>query len=272
MPMTQISLSGLETETDSVTSKTSTLQDMVNPSFMSNSQKDILQIIRKEEDHAMSLLAASPLLSSLFLAYANKAATFDGPAAPSPVDLEWTEMKALNNRLQEEVASLRAQLDKETDRAKTAEDCVGALRAQLYSVKEVNYDLETTVSKERARLDAMTSEYTKHKEETADTIAELRDTVDKEAGARAALSQVIADQQITLVQLKEKNECPSPPFTSPEKSPHTQGRRNNIFWGKEDCKKDDAYPKEENERFLDSEEPTTPGTPAKKRPILRGNK
>lgn len=198
MPMTQISLSGLETETDSVTSKTSvspigrsdrarlittpqTLQDIVNPSFMSNSQKDILQIIRKEEDHAMSLLAASPLLSSLFLAYANKAATLDGPAPPSPIDLEWTEMKALNNRLQEEVASLRAQLDKETDRAKTAEDCVEALRAQLSSVKDVNRDLETTVSTERARLDAIESEYTEYKGETADTIAELRNTVDKEA-------------------------------------------------------------------------------------------
>ena len=85
--------------------------------------------MRKEEDHAMSLLAASPWLSSLFLTYANKAAAPDGPSAPSPIDLEWTEMKAMNNRLQEEVASLRAQLDNETDRAKTAEDCVEALRA-----------------------------------------------------------------------------------------------------------------------------------------------
>ena len=58
-----------------------------------------------------------PLLSSLFLTYANKATAPDGPSAPSPIDLEWTEMKALNNRLQEEVASLRAQLDDETDRA-----------------------------------------------------------------------------------------------------------------------------------------------------------
>ena len=77
MPMTQISLSGLEIETDSIISKTSvsfidrgnvvrlitraqTLQDMANLSLASNTQKDILQIIRKEEDHAMSLLSASP--------------------------------------------------------------------------------------------------------------------------------------------------------------------------------------------------------------------
>ena len=202
MPMTHIPLSSPEVETDSVTSKTSvsfidcggrlrlicdpqTLQNIVDPSFMSNSQRDILQIIRKEEDHAMSLLAASPLLSSLFLTYANRAATLDGPPTPSPIDLEWTEMKALNTRLQEEVASLRDQLNKETDRAKTAEDCVEALRAQLSSIKNANCDLETAVSEERARLEVITLEYAAHKKEKADTIAELRNTVDKEAVSRA---------------------------------------------------------------------------------------
>ena len=129
----------------------------------------------------MSLLAASPLLSSLFLTYANRAATLDGPSAPSPIDTEWMEMKSLNNRLQEEVMSLRAQLDKEMDRAKTAEDCVEALRVQLSSVKDVNRDLETAVSNGRARLEAVTSEYVDHKKEAGDTITKLRDTVDKEA-------------------------------------------------------------------------------------------
>ena len=205
MPMTQISLSGLETETDSVTSKTSvsfigggnvvrlitraqTLQDMANLSLASNTQKDILQIIRKEEDHAMSLLSASPLLSSLFLTYANKAATLNGPSAPSPIDLEWSEMKALNTRLQEEVASLRAQLDREIARAKTAEDCVEALRSQLSSVKDVNRNLETTVSDQRDRLEVVASEYAEAKMDSAETIAELRNAVDKEAVSHASLS------------------------------------------------------------------------------------
>jgi len=143
-------------------------------------QRDILQIIRKEEDHAMSLLSASPLLSSLFLTYANRAATLDGPPAPSPVDVEWTEMKTLNNRLQEEAALLRDQLKRETDRAKVAEDCVEALRAQLSSVKCANRDLETEALEERIKLEAITSEYTTHKKEAKDTIAELRDTVGKE--------------------------------------------------------------------------------------------
>ena len=129
----------------------------------------------------MSLLAASPLLSSLFLTYANRAATLDGPPTPSPIDIEWVEMKTQNSRLQEEVALLRAQLNKETDRAKMAEDCVEALRSQLSSVKNANRDLETELSCERATLGAVTSEYAQHKKETEETIAELRSGVDKEA-------------------------------------------------------------------------------------------
>ena len=129
----------------------------------------------------MSLLSASPLLSSLFLTYAKRAATLDGPPTPSPIDTEWTEMKTMNARLQGEVAALQAQLNKETDRAKMAEDCVEALRAQLSSVKCANHKLETAVSDGRTELEAITSAYTEHKKEAEDTIAELRNAVDKEA-------------------------------------------------------------------------------------------
>lgn len=77
--------------------------------------------------------------------------------------------------------SLQAQLDKETDRAKTAEDCVEALRAQLSSVKDANRDLEKAVLDERVGLEAVASEYAHYKKEAGDTIAELRKKVDKEA-------------------------------------------------------------------------------------------
>ena len=128
----------------------------------------------------MSLLSASPLLSSLFLTYANRAAALEGPPAPSPIDLEWTEMKTLNSRLQEEIALLRDQLSKEVDRAKVAEDCVEALRAQLSSVKSTNRNLETEALDERTKLEAVTSEYVVYKKEAKNTIAELRNTVNKE--------------------------------------------------------------------------------------------
>ena len=139
----------------------------------------------------MSLLSASPLLSSLFLTYAKRAATLDGPPSPSPIDAEWTEMKTMNARLQGEVASLRAQLNKETDRAKIAEDCVEALRAQLSTVKSTNRDLEIILSDGRTELEEITSKYAEHKKETDDTIAELRNAVDKEAVSYPTLQQVI---------------------------------------------------------------------------------
>jgi len=148
MPMTHIP--GLETETDSVSSKTSTLQDIVSPSAMPNTQRDILQIIRKEEDHAMSLLAANPLLSNLFLTYANRAAT-----------------------LEEEVVSLRAQLNDRTDRARTAEDRVEDLRARPSVVEGANCNPDTAGSSERAGLEAINSKYAERKKEAENTIAEL---------------------------------------------------------------------------------------------------
>lgn len=237
MPMTQISLSGLETETDSVTSKASvsfvdrrdhgtlgliaraqTLQDMANPSSTSNTHKDILRIIRKEEDHAMSLLAASPLLSGLFLAYANKAATLDGPSAPSPIDLEWTEMKALNDHLQEEVASLRARLEKETERAKMAEDCVEALRAQVSSVKDENRELETAVSDERLRSGAMEFEYSKYKLEAENTIGELRETVEKEAVSYPGL--FMRNRMSHFTTITGRTSCLEPSYRGPASVPH----------------------------------------------------
>ena len=109
----------------------------------------------------MSLLAASPLLSSLFLTYANRAAT-----------------------LEEEVVSLRAQLNDKTDLARTAEDRVEDLCAQLSVVKGTNRDLEVAISSERARLEAITSEYAEHKKEAEGTIAELSKKVDKEGVSR----------------------------------------------------------------------------------------
>ena len=151
---------------------------------MSKAQKDILQIIRKEEDQAMSLLAANPLLSSLFLTYANRAAALDGPPTSSPIDREWSEMKALNSRLQEEVASLRAQLEKETDRAKTAEDWVEAFRAQIASLRDANRDLEEEMSDERTNVRITNLGHAKHKKEAASTIAVLRGAMEKEAVGR----------------------------------------------------------------------------------------
>jgi hypothetical protein len=116
----------------------------------------------------------------------------------------------------------------ETDRAKTAEDCVEAHRVQITSLKDANRDLEEEMSDERTNLRVMGVKHEIHEKETASAIAELRSAVEKEVvsrerslqeitqltsrqGARAALSQVIAGQQMSLARLKEKNGSPIPP-------------------------------------------------------------
>ena len=98
----------------------------------------------------MSFLASGPLVSRLFLTYANRAAT-----------------------LEEEVVLLRAQLNDRADRARTVEDRVEDLRVQPSVVKCTNCNPDTAGSSERARLEAIIPKYVEHKE-AENTIAELK--------------------------------------------------------------------------------------------------
>ena len=69
-------------------------------------QGDILAILQREQDHAISLLSLSPLLSSLFISYANRTAALElATATPSP---ESEDRKVL----QATVAGLREKNDK----------------------------------------------------------------------------------------------------------------------------------------------------------------
>ena len=87
----------------------------------------------------MSLLSLSPLLSSLFITYANKVAALEsGSIAPSPESEEW---KALQNS----VATLRGENEKlksENRDVVLKSEAVGAsqeaFRSQISSLKEAN--------------------------------------------------------------------------------------------------------------------------------------
>jgi len=79
---------------------------MVTNSLSPATQGDILAILQREQDHAMSLLSLSPILSSLFISYANRIATLESaPATPSPESEDW-------KALQDTVAALREKNDK----------------------------------------------------------------------------------------------------------------------------------------------------------------
>ncbi|KAF9645580.1 hypothetical protein BDM02DRAFT_3119982 [Thelephora ganbajun] len=69
-------------------------------------QSDILAILQREQDHAVSLLSLSPLLSSLFVSYANRAAALE--SASTTPSLESEEWKVL----QSDIAALREENEK----------------------------------------------------------------------------------------------------------------------------------------------------------------
>ena len=91
----------------------------------------------------MALLSSSPLLASLFVSYANKAAAFDSASAtPSP---EAEECKALQDTvaaLQEEVEKLKSENFEMAEGLEAAEASLEAFRSQVSSLKDVNTSQE----------------------------------------------------------------------------------------------------------------------------------
>ena len=61
----------------------------------------------------MTLLSLSPLLSTLFLSYANRAAALESASAtPSPESEEWKELQATVSQQQKQIDALTAGLQK----------------------------------------------------------------------------------------------------------------------------------------------------------------
>ena len=103
-------------------------------------QSDILGILQREQDHAIALLSLSPLLSSLFVSYANRTAALESASAtPTPESEEW---KALQNTiavLREERDKLKSENRETVKKLETAETSGEAFRYRFMSLRE---DLE----------------------------------------------------------------------------------------------------------------------------------
>jgi len=108
-------------------------------SFSPITQNDILGILQREQDHAVALLSLSPLLSSLFVSYANRAAALES-ASDTP-SLGTEERKALQDSivaLQEENEKLRLENLEAAGELKATAASQEAFRSQVSSLKEVN--------------------------------------------------------------------------------------------------------------------------------------
>ena len=102
-------------------------------------QSDILGILQREQDHAVALLSLSPLLSSLFVSYANRATALESASATPSFDSG--ERKVLQDSivaLQEENDKLRVENLEVAEELKAAAASQEAFRSQVSSLKEDN--------------------------------------------------------------------------------------------------------------------------------------
>jgi chromosome segregation ATPase len=103
---------------------------------------EVLGIFQREQEHAMFLLSLSPLLSSLFVSYANRAASHESASstsAPSPENEEWK--KKLQNivaALREENGKLRSENREVSLKLETEQASQEGFRSHISSLEQVN--------------------------------------------------------------------------------------------------------------------------------------
>jgi chromosome segregation ATPase len=144
-------------------------------------QTDILGILQREQDHAMALLSSSPLLASLFVSYANQAATLESASAtPSPESEEWKVLQDTIATLQEEIEKLKSDNLEVTEGLEAAEASREAFRSQVSSLKEANATQQDDIKSLRAEL------------------AEAKDKNDQLLVEKAALQVKVLDLEVRL--------------------------------------------------------------------------
>ena len=116
-------------------------------------QSDIFGILQREQDHALSLLSLSPLLSSLFISYANRAAVLElASATPSPESEEWKTLQTTIAILREENENLKSENREMAEKLEAVEASQEAFRSQVSSLKEVNTTQQTDIKSLWAEL------------------------------------------------------------------------------------------------------------------------
>jgi len=108
----------------------------------------------------MSLLSLSPLLSSLFLSYANRAATLESASTtPSPISEEWKTLQATVTALREENEKLKLETREMANKLKAAEASQEAFRSQVSNLNGVNATQREDIESLRAECSKIQDEH-----------------------------------------------------------------------------------------------------------------
>ena len=133
----------------------------------------------------MSLLSLSPLLSSLFVSYANRVAALESASAtPSPESEEWKALQTTVTALREENEKLRLEAREIAEKLEVAGASQEAFRSQIASLKEVNTTQQDDIKFVRAELSEAKDKYGRLK-------------VDSDA-EKAALEAQVLDLEVRL--------------------------------------------------------------------------
>ena len=112
---------------------------LITNSLSPATHSDILRILQREQDYAVELLSLSPLLSSLFVSYANRVIALDSsPSVPSPESEEGKALQSTAATLREENKKLKSEILDVTRKLEVAVASQETFRSQVSSLKEVN--------------------------------------------------------------------------------------------------------------------------------------
>jgi FtsZ-binding cell division protein ZapB len=114
-------------------------------------QSGILEILQREQDHAVALLSSSPLLASLFVSYANQASAFES-ATPSTESEDWKALEDTISKLQEEINALKPENLEMKGKLEAAAASQEAFRSQISALKEVSTTQQDDIKSLRAEL------------------------------------------------------------------------------------------------------------------------
>ena len=158
----------------------------ITTSLSPATQNDILGILQREQDHAMALLSSSPLLSSLFVSYANRAAALESASStPSPESEEWKTLQTTIAELREENGELKSENFGVTGKLEAAVASQEAFRSQVLSLKEINTTQQDDIKSLRAELTEAEDNYDRFMVDSNTEKASLQVQVsDLEVGAR----------------------------------------------------------------------------------------
>ena len=116
-------------------------------------QNDILGILQREQNHAVALLSSSPLLSSLFVSYASRAAALESASSsPSRESEEWKSLQSAVAVLREENERLKSDNLEMTEKLEVAMVSEEAFRYHTSFLEEVSTSQQGDIQSLRADL------------------------------------------------------------------------------------------------------------------------